>query len=102
MKYLIPLLLLAACSSYSPSMERYKEELEDILQKHEDVILIKYGKPTRVIELSEGSKVLIYEGSPYYGAPAVGISYKKCRTAFVITPERRIRGIRADGNACIK
>jgi len=103
MKYVLVALLLVGCSSPGPpTMERYKEDLEAILEKHEDMVLIRYGEPTRVIELSEGSKVLVYEGSPYYGAPSVGISYKECRTAFVITPERKIQGIRADGNACIK
>ena len=107
MKYVIYLLALSAasCAShYVPTNDRYFGELETLLHKHEDTAIVHYGPPDNVIELSEGTKLLVYNKLPYRGAPLLNDQIKQhtCRTIFHVDEALVIQFIKSEGNFCVK
>jgi hypothetical protein len=107
MKYLFYLMALSAVScatGYLPTTDRYYDEVSELVNKHEDAILVYYGAPDEVIELSEGTKMLVYNKLPYKGAPIINgpIKQKTCRTVFQINERLEVAYIRSEGNFCVK
>ena len=93
----------ASCSSiYIPTTDRYYGEVQELLHTHEDAVLVYYGPPDKVIELSEGTKLLVYNQLPYKGAPSLQVTQKNCRTVFQINERLEVAYIRAEGNFCVK
>lgn len=98
-------LSIASCSSiYLPTSDRYFNEISELVHKHEDTVLVYYGAPDKVIELSEGTKLLVYNKLPYRGAPIINgpIKQKVCRTVFQINERLEVAYIRSEGNFCVK
>ena len=93
----------ASCaSSYTPTIENYHREINTMVDRHEDFILIHYGKPDEILELAEGTKALVYRALPYKSSPITDNANKTCRTVFAINTELRVQYIRAEGNFCVK
>lgn len=92
-----------SCSSvYVPSFENYADEVENLLHKHEDYVLVHYGKPDEIIELAEGTKALVYNQLPYKNSPLTDTTRAYCRTVFSINQSLQVQYIRADGNFCVR
>lgn len=96
-------LLTASCSStYTPTLANYQREINTMINKHEDFILVNYGKPDEILLLAEGTKALVYRALPYKSSPITDNAHKTCRTVFAINEELRVQYIRAQGNFCVK
>ena len=105
----IACLVVAVCiistgcaSTYTPTVEHYEDELNELVGVHEDQILVFYGRPDEILELSEGTKGLVYTKLPYKSSPITDNKNKDCRTVFQISEANTVAYIRAEGNFCIK
>lgn len=101
-KVLIPLLFLTGCGSYQPSIENYQEKLQAYLGHHEDSVLTDFGRPDEIVELSNGTRALVYRALPYKISPVTKNAALDCRTVFRVGGTGVIHYYAAEGTFCVR
>jgi hypothetical protein len=83
-------------------VDRYQEQLEGYLQRHEDLVLTDFGKPDEILRLSNGTRALVYNKLPWMPSPITADKNLHCRTVFRINRRGLVRYYQIDGTFCVR